>query len=189
MGNVKKLFKYSSFFVSYTPLWISILYIDIMNVFYHKTPNWRTEIVSIGLIFLGYLISIPNIVFTMKSFTKENSEKLVLEEVQEQKTAALEYILTFVLPMFAFEFTQLENVILFALYFIVLLVLSMKHNLLVSNIVFEMLDYRFFDVTAKNGNDIHVKRQVVSRQHLENKQNDDIFLRPMHNGFWIDVSK
>ena len=105
---MKKLFRLSVFFVSYTPLWLSIAYIDLMNVFYHKTPSPWTEIISVVCICIAYLISVPNMVLTMRKLGKENSEQLQIKSVSEQKTASLEYMLSFVLPMFAFEFTQLR---------------------------------------------------------------------------------
>lgn len=105
---MKKLFRLSVFFVSYTPLWLSIAYIDLMNVFYHKTPSPWTEIISVVCICIAYLISVPNMVLTMRKLGKENSEQLQIKSVSEQKTASLEYMLSFVLPMFAFEFTQGE---------------------------------------------------------------------------------
>ena len=55
---MKKLFRLSVFFVSYTPLWLSIAYIDLMNVFYHKTPSPWTEIISVVCICIAYLISV-----------------------------------------------------------------------------------------------------------------------------------
>ena len=90
--------------------------------------------------------------------------------------------------MFAFEFTQWENVILFILYFIVLSYLVLKHNLLVANIIFEVLHYQFYDITAKNGFSVTVTREVISKRRLENKQADDIYLRSMNNGLWCDVT-
>lgn len=185
---MNKLFKYSAFFVSYTPLWVSILYVDLMSVLYHKTPNKWTEIISISLILLAYPISISNMIRTMRSFNKENSERLRIKEVKEQKTAALEYVLTFVLPMLAFEFTQWENCLLFVLYFLVLSYLALKHNLLGANIVFEVFNYRFYDVTLQNGNNLPIMREVISKQRLENMKEEEIYLRSMHNGFWFDVS-
>lgn len=185
---MKKLFRLSVFFVSYTPLWLSIAYIDLMNVFYHKTPSPWTEIVSVVCICIAYLISVPNMVLTMRKLGKENSEQLQIKSVSEQKTASLEYMLSFVLPMFAFEFTQWETVILFILYFAVLSYLTLKHNLLVANIVFEVLHYQFYDVTAINGYNVEVTREVISKRPLENLQAEDIFLRSMNNGFWCDVT-
>lgn len=185
---MNKLFKYSAFFVSYTPLWASILYVDFMSLLYHKTPNRWTEMISITLIVLAYVISVINMVRTLKGMSKENSEKLRITDVHEQKTAALEYVLTFVLPMFAFEFTQWESCILFAIYFLTLLILCSKHNLLFANMVFEVLNYRFYDVAVQNGHGKSVDREVISKQHLENMKEEDIYLRSMNNGFWFDVS-
>ena len=127
-------------------------------------------------------------ILTMRKLGKENSEQLQIKSVSEQKTASLEYMLSFVLPMFAFEFTQWETVILFILYFAVLSYLTLKHNLLVANIVFEVLHYQFYDVTAINGYNIETKREVISKRPLENLQAEDIFLRSMNNGFWCDVT-
>ena len=185
---MKKMFKLSVFFVSYTPLWLSISYIDLMNVFYHRTPNPWTEVLSVSVICFAYIISVPNMVFTMRRLGKENSEQLQIKAVKEQKTASLEYMLSFVLPMFAFEFTQWETVILFILYFAVLSYLTLKHNLLVANIVFEVLHYQFYDVTVINGYSVEVTREVISKRSLENLQAETIFLRSMNNGFWCDVT-
>lgn len=184
-----KTFKFSVFFVSYTPLWLSIMYIDLMNIFYHSTQYRWTEIISLGCIALAYLVSIPDIVLTMKRLGKENSELLVIKAVHERKTASIEYILTFVLPMYAFEFTQWENVILFLLYFIVLAYLSLKHNLLVANIVFEVLHYQFYDIEAENSYGVPITREVISKRHLENCQEEDVYLHPMNNGLWYDVTE
>ena len=185
---MNRLFKYSAFFVSYTSLWISILYVDFMSLFYHKTSNIWAEWIGITLIVLVYIMSIVIMVRTFKSLNKENSEKFRITEVQEQRTAALEYVLTFVLPMFAFEFTEWESCILFVIYFLSLLILCSKHNLLFANMVFEVLNYRFYDVTVQDGNGRSVKRAVISKQHLENMQEENIYLRSMNNGFWFDVS-
>ena len=67
---MKKMFKLSVFFVSYTPLWLSIAYIDLMNVFYHRTPNPWTEVLSVSVICFAYIISVPNMVFTMRRLGK-----------------------------------------------------------------------------------------------------------------------
>lgn len=185
---MNKLFKYSAFFVSYTPLWASILYVDFMSLLYHKTPSRWTEMISITMIVVAYVISIINMIRTLKGMNKENSEKFRITAVQEQKTAALEYVLTFVLPMFAFEFTQWENCILFIIYFSTLLMLCSKHNLLFANMVFEVQNYRLYDVTVQNSHGKPVKREIISKRHLENMKEEDIYLRSMNSGFWFDVS-
>lgn len=185
---MNKLFKFSVFFVSYTPLWLSIIYIDLMNVFYHNTMNPWTERISITSIFMAYLISIPNLIQSMQKLRQENSEKFTINAASEQKTASLEYILTFVLPMFAFEFTQWENLVMFLLYFVVLSYLVLKHNLLVANIVLELLRYQFYEVTLEDGYGQKTSREVISKRRLENLVTEDIYLHSMNNGLWCDVT-
>ena len=63
----------------------------------------------------------------------------------------------------------------------------MKH--LVANIVFEVLHYQFYDVTAISGYNVELTRVVISKRLLENLRAEDIFLLSMNNGIWCDVTE
>lgn len=99
---MNRAYKYSTFFLSYTPLWLSILFVDLMSIFHYSATSRWTEIISIALIALGYLVSIPNMAITLHKIGKEGSEVYTIKEVHEEKTVAMEYLLSFILPMLNF---------------------------------------------------------------------------------------
>lgn len=189
MTSMNKVYKYSSFFLSYTPLWLSILFVDLMSLFYHSTDSPWTERISIALIAIGYTVAIPNMVITLRRIGKEGSEKYTIKEVHEEKTAAMEYLLSFILPMFAFDFTQWDQVVLFLIYFVVVGFLCLKHNLLVANIILEVAEFRFYHIVAIKDNDIRVDRNVITQARLVNMKEEDVYLTPMNDDWYYDVSK
>lgn len=186
---MNRVYKYSTFFLSYTPLWISILFIDLMSVFYYSTSSPWTERISIALIAVGYTISIPNMLISLRKIGKEGSERYTIKEVHEEKTAAMEYLLSFILPMFAFDFTQWNQVVLFLIYFAVVGFLCIKHNLLVANIILEVAEYRFYRIVASKDYNVRVERNVITRAELVNMKEEEVYLAPMNDDWYYDVSK
>lgn len=189
MTAMNRVYKYSTFFLSYTPLWISILFIDLMSVFYYSTSSPWTERISIALIAVGYTISIPNMLISLRKIGKEGSERYTIKEVHEEKTAAMEYLLSFILPMFAFDFTQWNQVVLFLIYFAVVGFLCIKHNLLVANIILEVAEYRFYRIVASKDYNVRVERNVITRAELVNMKEEEVYLAPMNDDWYYDVSK
>lgn len=160
-----------------------------MSLFYHSTDSPWTERISIALIAIGYTVAIPNMVITLRRIGKEGSEKYTIKEVHEEKTAAMEYLLSFILPMFAFDFTQWDQVVLFLIYFVVVGFLCLKHNLLVANIILEVAEFRFYHIVAIKDNDIRVDRNVITQARLVNMKEEDVYLTPMNDDWYYDVSK
>ena len=160
-----------------------------MSVLYYSTSNPWTERISIDLIAVGYIISIPNMLITLIKIGKEGSERYTIKEVHEQKTAAMEYLLSFILPMFAFDFTQWNQVVLFLIYFAVVGFLCFKHNLLVANIILEVAGYRFYRIVASKDYNVRVERNVITRAGLVNMKEEEVYLVPMNDDWYYDVSK
>lgn len=189
MIRMNRIYKYSMFFLSYTPLWVSVLFVDLMSLFYHLTNNPWTERISIALIAAGYLVSIPNMTITLRNIGKEGAEKYTVKEVREEKTAAMEYLLSFILPLFAFDFTKWDQIVLFLIYFVVVGFLCLKHNLLAANIILEVAKYRFYHIVALKDYNVSVERNVITRAKLINMKEDEVYLVPMNDDWYYDVSK
>lgn len=185
---MNKLYKYSTLFLSYSPLWFSIIFVDAMSVFYDKTSYYWTEIIGLILIIIGYIISIPNVVMTLIGINVEGAETCTIKHAKEDKTVAVEYLLSFILPMFAFDFTQWRQVVLFLIYFAVLVILCVRHNLLVSNVVLIVRNYRIYHVVVVNSYGIEIERDVLSRDRLTDKLNEDIIIHSMNNDLYYDVT-
>ncbi|MCD7883031.1 MAG: hypothetical protein LUI87_04895 [Lachnospiraceae bacterium] len=187
---MNKLYKFSTLYLSYTPLWISILFVDSVSLFWDKTATPWTERISIVVIILAYIVSIPNLIASLRGLNKEGAEpSLTIKHCKEDKTVAMEYLLSFILPMFAFDFTLWTQVVLFLIYYLVLGILCLRHNLLVANIILEFSGYRFYHIVAEDSYRIEVERDVISRERLTNKLEEEIFLRAINDDVYYDVTK
>lgn len=102
---MSKLVSSCLFFTSFFPLWISILFIDIKSRF-ENTENLWTEKISIPLILLSSLISLVVLLFVFANNSKEGSTKLMVKDAADDKTISSEYLLSYILPLFAFDFTK-----------------------------------------------------------------------------------
>ena len=74
----------------------------------------------------------------MLSFNKKNSDgsqEYTIDDVEEEKALSSEYLLSYILPLFAFDFTVWHQVILFLVFFFVLAFLCICHNYFNVNIL------------------------------------------------------
>mgnify|MGYP000320977530 FL=1 len=56
-----------------------------------------------------------------------------------------EYLLSYILPLFAFDFTKWDEVVKFLIFFLTFGYLCIKHNSFSVNIVLELLGYKMYD--------------------------------------------
>lgn len=106
---MSSLFIFSMFFLSFTPLWIVVIFIDYKSIFIDKNNYIVTEILfSSMIIFIG-IISLIIIYSNLNSKRTDNINRYVLEKVEECKTITSDFFLSYVLPLFAFDFTQWDG--------------------------------------------------------------------------------
>ena len=135
------IFSMSMFYLSFFPLWVSVLFIDVKNIIQSGNNLW-TEWISIICILFGMIISwiVLCFYFHEKSI---GTHTYVLKEAEEEKIISTEFLLSYVLPLFAFDFTKWDQVILFLIFYITMSFLCIRHNHFSVNIVLEFLHYRF----------------------------------------------
>ena len=122
------------FYLSFTPLWISVVFVDIMSIVKCSPTIW-TEKISIVLILIVFILSMLFLYFGLKGRNGDNVEKYTLKSAYEEKSITVEYLLSYILPLFAFDFTTWEGVALFAIFFATLGFLCIKHSFFCVNIV------------------------------------------------------
>ena len=156
----------ASFFTSFMPLWISILFIEFKSI-YESKENICTEISMIIVIILINLISLIVILVWIKSAEYRATEEMVLEEVEEEKSISAEYLLSYILPLFAFDFTRWDYVVLFAVFFVTLMYISVRHNHMSINIIFELMNYSLYSCVLRNedGNS-KSRKMIISKVNL-----------------------
>ena len=87
---------FSMYFLSFVPLWITVLFIDIKSLVDGGGDKW-TEIIGITGILLGLLISA--IILFGKFFVSDDEKyTLTIQDAKESKTITAEFLLSYILP-------------------------------------------------------------------------------------------
>ena len=114
---MSKIFSLSLYYTSFAPLWISILFIDIKGCIENSSNRW-TEFISIGCILILSLIALIVLMIALCTNGKEGTTPHKIISSTEEKTITAEYLLSYILPLFAFDFTQWSQVVLFLIFFL-----------------------------------------------------------------------
>ena len=183
---MSKLFFFSLYFTSFTPLWLSVLFIDIKTCI-ENSQSTVIEFYSIIVILIIWLISILIIIMVLFSKYEEGKTRFILNSVKEEKSIASEYLLSYILPLFAFDFTKWDSVILFLIFFVTLAFLCIRHNYFSVNIVLEVLKYQVYSCEIENDDQISLTTSIISRKNLMAKKGEEIRLKALNNEYKLDV--
>ena len=174
----------SLFITSFFPLWISIIFIDVKSIIYNGS-NLYTEIISIIAIVIVNFFSIIALCNWIKR-EPITSEEMKISYACENKTISSEYLLAYILPLFAFDFTQWDSVVLFLIFFITLGYICVKHNNFSVNILLEILKYNVYDCKIKTEeNDLEIERKIISKTNLSKYRGRIIRIENLNNEYSI----
>lgn len=171
------------YFISFVPLWVAILFIDIKNIIV-QDPNLYTEKISIISITVLFFISLILVMRLIMDKKKSGSEKYTIINATKSKYITIEYFLAYVLPLFAFDFTKWDQVIIFLIFYFSLAILCIKHSYFTANIILEVLGYNFYECTIKNTDGKTIEKYVISKKNLKNE--NSIFLKYINNEYMIE---
>ncbi len=180
----------SLFITSLLPLWISVLFIEIKSIV-ENNSNIFTELFAITAIVLSNIIAVIIVLVWANRTEKTSTEDWVIEGVKEEKAISAEYLLSYILPLFAFDFTRWDSVMLFLNYFLTLLFICVRHNHLSTNILLDIMGYTTYScVLKKEDSENSVNKMVISRANLtiykerliqvKNINNDYCFAIPLN---------
>lgn len=177
---------FSMFFLSFSPLWISVLFIDIKSII-EKQAGIVTETYSVLIIFVLTAISMVVLMLSFNQRSKNGAQEFTIESVEEEKTLTAEYLLSYILPLFAFDFTIWHQVVLFLIYFFVLAFLCIRHNYFSVNILLEIFGYRFYKCVLQNEDGITISKVIITKERLLNRKTEKILIRPLNNEYSVDI--
>lgn len=185
---MSKLFSFSLYYISFAPLWISVLFIDIKSCIENSSDLW-TEKISIGVILVSALICLIVLMIELCTNGKEGTIPQTLKKVKEEKTITAEYLLSYILPLFAFDFTVWNEVVLFLIFFATLGFLCIKHNYFSVNIILELANFKFYSCMFKNEDGIETEQSVISHRKLTGCVGDTIYLKSLNNEYKLDIKQ
>lgn len=178
----------SMFYLSFAPLWLSIIFIDVKSII-DGDSNIITEKYSILAILIVAIISLLIMMLSFDKKSRDGVQSYSIESVEEEKTITTEYLLSYILPLFAFDFTHWDQVVLFLVFFLILAFLCIRHNHFSVNVLLEIMNYRFYKCTLKNEDGIIISKTVVSKERLINHKTEQISIRAINNEYSSDLTR
>ena len=178
------LFQWSMYFLSYVPLWVCVIFQEVMSIIHGTESPW-IEWVSIIVLPISMVLAALSI---KKKFrvSKTSTQKFEIEAAQEEKFATAEFLATFIIPLFAFDFTTWEGMTLFSIFFFCFGFLCYRHNYFCTNIVLDLMKYRVYDCTLVDSNEVEVKKKVISKRDLSLSKGTYIYARGLNNDYSFD---
>lgn len=179
------IFEFAMYYLSFLPLWVSIIIIDVISIARNDSCLW-TEKISIPVILFGIIFCS---VVAYRWITKkgnQNRETYELKSAKEERFVTAEFLMSYVLPLFAFEFTQWDGVVLFALFFGVFWFLVHRHKYFCTNLALELCKYKVYDCELITGKQT-ITKQVASRKELDGMAGKTIRTRKFNNDYHFEV--
>ncbi|MFQ9978458.1 hypothetical protein [Clostridium cadaveris] len=184
---MNKLFKSAMFFTSFLPLWITVLFIDIKSLISNKVYIY-TEYIVVCCILIGILCSIIIIWFSMKNIKISDYRKYKVVEATQEKGITSEFLLSYILPLFVFDFTKWDSVIQFIIYFGILAFLCIRNNNVYANLLFELKNYKFYTcelVWVPEPGTKSIQVLAISCKNLCANKGNTIEIAPLNKPFYL----
>lgn len=204
-----KRFKWNMFITSFIPLWLSIIVADIWSIVENGIENWsdendifynltklcRENWVSF-LVVLATFVLMAISVGAINRFLKDKNSngappKIRIKKAMRANKLSSEFLLAYILPMIAFDFTILKSVVLFVIYFAMLAFLCIRNSNVYTNIWLEFKGYKMFlcDLEANKMGRKHVYADclVISKNNLTTKIDNDMEYWDFDNYIYIDL--
>ena len=201
-------FKCSMFITSFIPLWISIIVSDSWvllsgAVKLLKYDSILLSIINICKVYYLCIIVIIIIIFVMISsisyinnFIREkknntNPPVVCIRSAVKSNKLSSEFLLAYILPMIAFDFADLKNLVLFSIYFTILAFLCIRNNNVYTNIFLEIKGYKMYICNLEKNNigvmSIYEDCLVISKNNLTIDIGNNMAYWDFENNIYIDL--
>ncbi|EFF65134.1 hypothetical protein [Turicibacter sanguinis] len=186
MGN---LFKLAIFLTSFLPLWITILFIEFVSICQKvDSGNIVIECMMIAFIILILVFSLLCVKRTLNKSHPSQFRPYIILDAKLESGISTEFLLSYILPLIAFDFTSWEEIIQFLFFYLILTFLCVRNNNVYANLWLELKGYRFYSCqllweAAQETNS--VEGMVLSKVNLVSQKNTSVELRTLNKPFYI----
>ena len=156
-------FRWDMFVTSFIPLWVSIIVFNVWKIVENSIGAWNkkskyvenivncleksgVELCVTLVVILLVLISVRGINSFIKQLksTTNNPKGTIIRATKANKLSS-EFLLAYILPMIAFDFGEIKDIVLFVIYFSVLAFLCIRNNNIYTNILLEFKGYKMYN--------------------------------------------
>ena len=205
-------FKWDMFVTSFIPLWISIIIFDLWDLVAEAVASYSKEgtlleklcyfaldntiqIISITVIVIMVAFSICGINKFLRN--RENSQQNPTGTILKAKKAnklSSEFLLAYILPLIAFDFSDLKSIASFLTYFIILAFLCIRNNNIYTNIMLEFKKYRIYSCDIQcpapgNQTIIYYDSLIISKEDLTSLENKKAKYWDCDNYIYIHIKE
>lgn len=120
---------------------------------------------------------------------KEGTTPAKVVTATEEKSITAEYLLSYILPLFAFDFTQWNQVILFLIFYLTLGFLCIRHNYFSVNIILEIANFRFYTCMVENEDGKNKEQRILSHRRLNGCIGETLYLKSLNNEYKLDIQQ
>lgn len=200
-----KKFKWNMFVTSFMPLWISIIIADMWalvaqwdeydqksRILKNLINDKKVEIICVVVITIIVVDSIIEINLFIRAKKKNITKpKATIKRSIRANKLSSEFLLAYILPMIAFNFSDLKDMVLFVVYFGVLAYLCIRNNNIYTNIYLEFKGYKMYicDLECQVANTKHKYEEclVISKDNLASRVNHQIEYFDFENYIYISL--
>ena len=94
--------------------------------------------------------------------------------------------MTYVLPLFVFDFRRWDGVVLFLIFYGLFFFLIHRHKYLCTNLFLEFGGYRVFSCSLVKEN-VLLRKMIVSRNELESMSGAEISTKSFNNDYLFEI--
>lgn len=171
------------FISSFFPLWVSVLILDLFKFGIKNIDTLNDSPLKIRLtiyIMVAFiLISFGLIPFCWFNSKNETTSYTLKNSIKE-KSITTEYLLAYILPIVAYDFSEISNLILFGIYVLTLAFLCIKNDNMNVILIFELMGYSKYscDVSYKNCLNEEVNKNIIilSKSNLVKVNNQNYII-------------
>lgn len=110
------ILSFCMYYLSFMPLWVTVLFIDIKSLI--EGGDYKgTETLSIVLIIIFLIVTILYMLWYFNRFNEGFIEEYEIVKVKEGKMVTVEFLLSYILPLFAFDLCRWDQVVEFLVFF------------------------------------------------------------------------
>lgn len=198
---MSSFFKWNMLVTSFLPLWVSVIFVLMWDVFSLNYPSLGCLLaakkfeLSFALIIL--LVSVASVIavthfVSHKRKPRENSGHGKILAAQKSTTIVTDFLLTYIMPLIAFDFTEARDIALFFIYFVLIVFLNIRNGNVYSNVLFELMGYRVYVCTIER--EIagklysYADSTVISKENLSGKINHEISFFDFDNSIYLNLN-
>jgi len=185
---MNKLFKVTMFFTAFIPLWITVVFLDAMSIADKTNCNIVSEVMGIGCIITGLIASAIIILCSMRGVKDRDYKKYKILSVEQEKGITSEFLLSYILPLFAFDFTEWVSIVEFLIYFLILAFLCVRNNNVYANLLFEIKKYKFYSCEMQwvaETDTTPIQMMVISKMPLTAHKGNTIEVAALNKPFYL----